>query len=459
MADLPVLDAQDLSIVGCLVTRAGVFPRGEVRVRDGKIVARLTEVSNAAYSERIDVGEAFVLPGIIDPHVHSLSAPTEGVEAATRSAAAGGVTTIMEMPFDQEAPVWTVDRLKAKRQLVAREAHVDVALYATVRPGGGVGEVAPLAAAGATCFKVSTYHTDPNRFPRTPDDELLEVFAAVAATGRRICVHAEIDEIVKAKIAENRSSGADPLAHCRSRPPVTETAAVAHVLELARPSGVKIHLCHMSLPRSFALIRAYAAAGMPASGEVCPHYLTFAEADMSAYGARLKVNPPVRSRADVEGLWARLRAGQVDAIASDHAPWPLAQKNEPNIFDNASGAPGVETLLPVVASEALARGVDIRMVAAVTSWRPAELFGLDHRKGDLVPGLDADLVIYDPRASYVLQEGQLHSNAGWSPFNGMRLSGRVILTVSRGAVVWDGKSVVSDPGRGQLITYCSPVAR
>lgn len=455
MGRIPDLDAQDLSVVGCLVTRAGVLRRGEIRVRAGKIVARLPEVSDAACSERIDVGEAFVLPGVIDPHVHSLSTPTEGIEAATRSAAAGGVTTVMEMPFDQEAPVWTVERLKAKRNMVVREAHVDVALYATVRPGGGISEVGPMAEAGASSFKVSTYHTDPDRFPRTPDDELLEVFAAIAATGRRVCVHAENDEIVKAKLDRLKPTGSDPLAHCRARPPVTETAAVAHVLEIARATGVKVHLCHMSLPRSFDLIRSYAREGMPASGEVCPHYLTFTQDDMTAYGARLKINPPVRSGSDVDGLWSRLRGGQVDAIASDHAPWPLEQKNEPNIFDNASGAPGVETLLPVVASEALARGLDIRTVAAATSWRPAELFGLGHRKGDLAPGLDADLAIYDPRVAYVIDEAELHSNAGWSPFHGMSSRGRVTLTLSRGQVVWNGKHVVSSPGRGQLITFAA----
>src|SRR5690606_23880757 len=146
--------------------------------------------------------------------------------------------------------------------------------------------------AGAACFKVSMYHTDPRRFPRTPDDELLAVFEAIAATGRRVCVHAENDEIVRAKVAELRERGElDPRLHCAARPPVSETAAVANVLELARDIGVRLHFCHISTPRSVDLVRQHARDGKPVSVEVCPHYLTLTEDDMGARGAWMKCNP------------------------------------------------------------------------------------------------------------------------------------------------------------------------
>lgn len=443
----------DLAVIGHVVCRAGRFPRGEVRIREGRVVAVSPTPGEARRREQIDVGDAYVLPGVIDPHVHSLSHPGEGVSAATRSAAAGGVTTVMEMPFDSTGPIWTAGRLTAKRQMVANEAHVDVALYATVRPGGGAGEIPGLAGAGAACFKVSTYHTDPERFPRTPDNEMLEVFRAIAATGRRVCLHAENDEIVKALVAALRADGErDPRLHCASRPPVTETAAVANALELSRGTGVKLHFCHLSLPRSVELVRSYARQGVPATGEVCPHYLTFAEDDMLVHGARLKINPPVRADADVDGLWELLRADAIDALASDHAPWPLSEKDRPNIFDNSSGAPGVETLLPVVASEGLhRRGVSIESLVRATSWRPAAIFGLGHRKGDLRPGLDADIAVFDPSAEWTLDEANQHSNAGWSPYHGRALRGRVTMTISRGEVVYDGKQVTSVPGRGRIV--------
>lgn len=445
----------DLSVVGHVVCRSGRYPRGEVRIRDGRVAAVAPQVTGDPCEQQIDVGDAYVLPGVIDPHVHSLSDPREGIAAATRAAAAGGVTTILEMPFDKAGPVWTADRVKAKREIVLQEAHVDVGLFATVRPGNGVREVPALAAAGAVTFKVSTYHTDPNRFPRIPDNELVEVFRAIAATERRVCVHAENDEIVRNLVAELRDTGStDPRAHCAARPAVSETAAVANTLELARAADAKVHFVHMSLPHSIDLVRSAVRRGVDASAEVCPQYLIFTEEDMLSLGARAKVNPPPRTRADVDGLWAWLAADEIDALSSDHAPWPLSEKNKPNIFDNASGAPGVETLFPVCAAVGLhERGVSIESLARATSWRPAELFGIGHRKGDLRPGLDADITVFDPSREWTLDEATMQSNAGWSPFHGRTLRGRVTMTISRGEVIYDGEQVTAKPGRGRLVTF------
>ena len=444
----------DLSLVGHVVSSTENFPRGEVRIRDGHIVSVSGTASEEPYGQRIDVGDKLILPGVIDPHVHCLSYEGEGIEAGTRSAAAGGVTTILEMPFDAEGPIWSVPAFQEKRTRVEREAHVDVGMYATVKPGGeGIKEISGLAEAGACCFKVSTFHTDPNRFPRTPDNELIEVFEEIAQTGRRVCVHAENNEIVQAKVEELKDRGEeDPRLHCAARPPVTETAAVANVLELGREIGVKLHFCHISTPRAVDLVRWYSSEGSPATVEVCPHYLTLTEKDMLERGAWLKCNPPLRTSEDVDGLWERFREGQIDAIASDHAPWPRHYKDKKNIFDNASGGPGVETLLPVTASEALhTRGIDPSELVRTTSTRVASAFGLDDRKGDLRAGLDADIVVFDADHKWVLDEAQLHSTAGWSPFHGRALQGRVEMTFSRGELIWDGTKVLSQPGRGRFL--------
>ncbi|NDZ78686.1 amidohydrolase family protein [Streptomyces sp. SID10853] len=445
----------DLSVVGHVVCRAGNYPRGEVRIRDGRIVEVLPEAGDAPHRERIDAGSSYVLPGVIDPHVHALSDPREGVEAATRAAAAGGVTTILEMPFDQSGPIWTAARVEAKKQMVAEQAHVDVGLFATVRPGGGVAEVAAMAEAGAVTFKVSTYHTHADRFPRTPDDEMVEVFRAIAATGRRVCVHAENDEIVRKLVEELYATGTeDPRAHCAARPPVTETAAVANTLELARTAGAKVHFVHMSLPHSIDLVQAYARQGVDATAEVCPQYLMFTEDDMASMGTRIKVNPPVRTRQDTDGMWSRLAADAIDTLSSDHAPWPIVEKDKPNIFDNASGAPGVETLFPVTAAIGLhERGVSIESLVRVSSWRPAELFGIGHRKGDLRAGLDGDVVVFDPEAEWEVDETVMQSNAGWSPFHGLKLRGRVTRTISRGETVHQDGKLSSRPGRGRLVEF------
>jgi allantoinase len=443
----------DLSIVGRIVRHDGAPARGEIVVADGRIVeVRPSEPGDERADKRIDVGSSFLLPGAIDCHVHSGSHPGEGIGALTRSAAAGGVTTVVDMPYDAEAPVVDPGVFAEKATRIAREAHVDVALLGTVRPGTGAADVAPLVGAGVVGFKLSLFCTDPRRFPRIPDEQFIEVLAAIGRAGSIACVHAENEEIIKPLVAKARSSGASaPIDHCRSRPPVSETQAVLTALEYAREAGGHLHLCHLSLPRSVDLAAAYAAEGTAVSVETCPHYLCFSEDDMAAQKGRLKINPPLRSAADREGLWRRVSDGTVDVVASDHAPWPLADKTKPDIFDNHSGAPGVETLLAVLATRLLSRGGSMSDLARLISTTPAALFGLADRKGSLEVGMDADIVAFDPEATVTIDGGSLHSNAGWSPYDGMTCDGRVVLTVSRGEVVWDGSRLHGTPGRGRLL--------
>jgi len=432
----------DLVIAGRVRVETGEWARGEVRVTGERIVEISTDVGRRPAMRRIDVGEAFVLPGVVDAHVHCLSHPGEGVAAATAAAAAGGVTTIVEMPFDHDGPINTVDRFNAKRELIENQAHVDVAMLATLAPGGGWRAAQDLADAGAGGFKVSLFETDPRRFPRIDDAELLEVMAAVAGTGRALCVHAENNEIVSSLIASERQRNPlDPGAHSRSRPPVSETLGVLTALEIARAQGTRLHLCHLSLLRSVDLVRWYGAEGLDVSLETCPHYLSFTAGDLARHRGRLKINPPLRETSDLEGLWSRLISGAVDVIASDHAPWPALNKDHAEIFANHSGVPGVETILPVTFSGGLDRGDDAVAAAvdALTA-NPARRFGLGDRKGRLEAGFDADIAVFDPAGAQTLDEAALHSNADWSPYHGRPVRGRVSLTVLRGRVVWDGRS-------------------
>ena len=202
--------------------------RGEILVAGGRIVeVRPGEPATGSATRRIDVGAAYLLPGAIDCHVHSGSTTAEGIHALTAAAAAGGVTTVIDMPYDVAAPVVSPEIMAAKRERVRREALVDVALLGTVRPGSGAKDVGPLVAAGAVGFKLSLFGTDPQRFPRIPDDQLLEVLAAIVENASVACVHAENEEIIKPLLARARDSGeSSPIAHCRSRPPVSETQAV-----------------------------------------------------------------------------------------------------------------------------------------------------------------------------------------------------------------------------------------
>lgn len=451
-------EALDLIVAGRVLSDDGSWQPGEVSVRGERIADVHTGRSASTASKRLDVGDAYLLPGMVDAHVHCRSSRGEGITAATRAAAAGGVTTIVEMPFDWDGPVNTAELIQSKRDMVDRDAVVDVALLGTIEPGGGWTRAAEMAAAGACGFKVSLFDTDPLRFPRTDDADLLDALAAIADTGRTVCVHAENNEIVKALIARYRGEAPhDPLSHSRSRPPVSETMAVLTALEAATATGARLHLCHLSLPRSVDLVRWFARDGLDVTLETCPHYLVFTEQDMVRLGGRAKINPPLRPAAAREGLWERLSDGRVDIVSSDHAPWPLAQKSKEAIFDNHSGAPGVETTLPVVLGAAVARGGGaVAQVLAAMSSRPAERYGLGRCKGRLARGYDADLVVFDPDQRWKVSSGAMRSNAGWTPYDGRELTGRVTLTMVRGQVVYDGSTVVGGPGTGRFVTSAVP---
>ena len=321
--------------------------------------------------------------------MHTRSAPTEGIERCTRAAAAGGVTTIVDMPYDAGGPIDSLDAFEAKVADVEREAHVDVALWATVPPRGPIDHVQALVDAGAAAFKLSTFETHPQRFPRIPDGQLLIAFSRIAAAGGLAGVHAENDEIVRAGIAAEQAAGngGDPLAHARSRPPVAEHEAIARCLELARATGVRLHVCHVSTPRGVELVRAARADGVDVSAETCPHYLLLDESELLRLGGEAKINPPLRA--------APLSADGLDLISSDHVGWPRERKHGADIFALASGAPGVELLVPLVHD-----ALGARALARLVSEAPARRFGLWPRKGNLDPGADADVLVLDPTVEW-----------------------------------------------------------
>jgi allantoinase len=420
-------------IAGRMLGPDGAPERAELTIADG----RIESVGDASPSA-LDFGDALLLPGAVDVHVHTRSYAGEGIAACTRAAAAGGVTTIVDMPYDASGPIDSLAAFEAKIADVDSEAHIDVALWATVPPRGSLDEVGALVDAGAAAFKLSTFETHPERFPRIPDGQLLAAFASIAAAGGLAGVHAENDEIVRAGIAAELAAGhgADPLAHARSRPPVAETEAIGRCLELARATGVRLHVCHVSTPRGVALVRAARAEGVDVTAESCPHYLLLDESDLLRRRGEAKINPPLRE--------AALPPGGLDLISSDHVGWPRERKRGgTDIFAAASGAPGVELLVPLVHDL-----LGARALSELVSEAPARRFGLWPRKGNLAPGADADMLVLDPSAEWEIEPGALITPAGWSPYAGRRVRGRVIAAFSRGVQVWDGSAVTSAPGHG-----------
>jgi allantoinase len=409
--------------------------RAALTIRDGVI-----ESVGAPAPGARDFGDALLLPGGVDVHVHTRSYEGEGIGSCTAAAAAGGVTTIVDMPYDAAGPIDSLEAFEEKARDVDREAHVDVGLWATVPPAGPLTDVRPLVEAGAAAFKLSTFETHPVRFPRIPDGQLLAAFAAIAAAGGLAGVHAENDEIVRAGIAAERAAGHahDPLAHARSRPPVAEHEAIARVLELARATGVSLHVCHVSTPRGVELVLAARCDGVDVSAETCPHYLLLDASELARRGGEAKINPPLRETPlPVHGL---------DLIASDHVGWPPERKRGPDIFALSSGAPGVELIVPLV-HDALGPEALARLLAEA----PARRFGLWPRKGSLAPGADGDVLVLDPEQEWEIDPAALVTPAGWSPYRGRRIRGRVVAAFSRGVQVWDGQQVLVASGHGRFV--------
>lgn len=442
----------DLLIRGNVVTPSGVLEDGWVTVKGEKIAAVGTGTEPPA-SQRLDAGTSYVMPGLIDGQTHAGSQfGFSGVEFATKAGIAGGITTIVDMPYDEPQPVDSVAVLNEKVAAIARHALADVALYGTVSKVPSVDNIRGLVDAGVAAFKISSFENHPTRFPRITNEHALTLLETVAHTKVPVGLHNEDQEIVKATIARLVEQGKTaPEHHDESRPISAELTATVNFLELGAASGAHVHIVHISTPRGFDIVRQYADSGVRATAEMCIHYLHFdAAEDIQRLGALMKVNPPIRSNVR-EALWQELKNGNVAFVSSDHSAWPLARKQSPSIYQVAAGIPGLETLAPAFFSGLKRRGEDAAVQTAyLMAEQPARFFGLWPRKGALVPGADADITIMDP-TPWTYRAGQPHDTLGWSPFDGEQFDARATATFVRGRKVWDGQKVTVEPGHGRYV--------
>jgi allantoinase len=443
----------DLVLKGTLVLADRVVQSGFVAVRDG-LVTLLGQGAMPAAREKHDLGAALIMPGAIDAQVHSLSQRNqEDFIWSTRAAAAGGVTTIVDMPYDEGNLVCSAEAVKGKIAHAEQQARVDFALYGTIDPEEGAVRIAEQAEAGVAAFKFSTFGTDPKRFPRIPPALLAECFAEVAKTGLTAGVHNESDEYVHAAMAKVKAAGiTDYTAHGLSRPPLTELLAMLKIYEIGAHTGCPAHVVHCSLARGYEIAAGYRAQGYAATVECLIHYLTLdEETDAKRLAGRSKCNPPIRRRAEVEALWRQLAAGNVTLLSTDHVSWSLDRKTNPDMLANASGLPGLETMIPLFVKGAMERGVPLSWGARLMAYNPARHFRLEHVKGALEPGKHADIAVLTPEP-YVYDASKTGNNvAGWSPYDGMTLPYRVAATYSRGELVYDGKTVLAKPGKGRFV--------
>lgn len=444
--------AYDLLVRGDLVLPDRVVPDGTLAVADGEIAAVFESGASPAGGEVRDYSGRYVMPGVVDTHVHAGSFETEDIASTTAAAARGGVTTIVDMPYDRMEPVMGIARLQEKIAQVQAQAVVDVGLYGTMAKVGGVAALEELVAGGVCAFKFSLFEYDARRFPRIADGDLLAAFEILSDANVPIVLHNELQEVVEYKLehALDTPEEDDPYAHGRTHPPVAETAASAKALDFAYWTGARLHLAHCTLPHTFRLIDWYRGLGAAVSGETCVHYLALSELDVARMGPIAKVNPPIRDEDSMDELWRLLREGKIASVSTDHAPWPIETKQR-SILRASAGMPGLESFLPILLTDGESRGFPLPELLGYVTWRAAEIFGVGDRKGRLAVGLDADLTIFDPRTPWLFEASASCTGAKWSPFDGRELVGRVEATYVRGHLVYADDQLIASPGTGRWL--------
>jgi allantoinase len=438
----------------------------ELLVRRGRIeaVASPREVDRAS-AEVVSLGGRLVLPGAIDGHVH-FDDPgfthRETFETGTRAAAAGGVTTVVDMPCTSLPPVTNAASLAHKLSVVAPKAHVDFMFWGgvsgnTYREGTWRADFAGLAEEGVAAFKLYLL-SGMETFRDLAPAEVREVLFEARRRGVPVGVHAEDRALVLEATGRIRAAGGvAPRDYAASRPAGAEVAAVATLRELCRETGARVHVVHLASGEALAEVESARREGLPFSAETCPHYLAFTGEDLDRLGALLKTAPVVKGAADREALWAGLASGALQHVATDHAAgeWPR-EKSTGSIWTDYGGVPGVELMVPYLWSEGVRKGrITLERMVELVSSEPARFFGVGARKGKLEPGFDADLVVLDRDEPWTVEPERLHGLNRYTPFAGWTFTGRVAATVVRGETVFErgsgGAERFLPPGTGRFV--------
>lgn len=415
----------DLGIEGGTVITSRGQLRANVYVSDGKISAVTGDLMPA--NERVDAGGLFVMPGMIDAHVHFMdpsATEREDFITGSRAAAGAGVTTVIE--HTHSGPVRTAADLQEKAAYLRGRSHVDFALgaHAWVEMADQVGPVWRAGAAFIKAFTCTT-HGVPGHNPA----QLLTLMQACAEAGATCLVHCEEESLTaNAAIALHHAHREDGGIVPAWRNREAELVAVATAAELAHSSGARVVVAHASNQEVLSLARPSCLI------ESCPQYLMLLEAEVLDKGSLRKFTPPARARseADLEAMWAALADGSIDYMSSDHAPATIEQKRAGSIWDVHFGLPGIDTTFAVLLDGAHRGLITYERAVEVYSEKPAAIYGLSPRKGSLKPGADADIVIVDPSARWTVQDSDVRSKAGWSPFSGRTFVGRAVRTFLRG---------------------------
>jgi allantoinase len=441
---------------GTVATESAVFA-ADVVIEGGRIAALAAPGAESAADELINASGLVVMPGAIDMHAHFEDpghTEREDFTTGTMAAAAGGITTVFEHPLTYP-PVTTTALYTEKRDMAERKVVVDFGLWGALT-APSIPEIAGQWAEGAAGFKAFMPVSDPS-YPNVSDAEFLDGMREVGAVGGLVLVHAESDSLLQAGIARMRAQGRrDALAHHEARPPFVEEEAVHRALYLAAHAGVRIQIVHVSSPVSAELVRAEKRAGRPVTMEICPHHLLLDLDDLVRLGPYGVCAPALRERGLVERLWDFVLDGTADCLVSDHSAYTRAEKDAgyEDIFESPLGCQVMQETVPLVLDEAFhRRGLPLDAFVRFASANAARISGTYPRKGTLLPGADADVVLWDLESEWQVDaRNQQFSRNPWSPFDGRRARARVARTLARGETVYAGGEILAEPGTGRFLS-------
>ncbi len=430
--------------------RAGRLTRANILIEDGSIEYVGVRRTKGA-DKRIDAKGRVILPGLVDGHAH-LHDPAftnrEDFTTGTSAAAAGGVTTVVEMVLS--TPVDTPDRVKAKIELGRRSSLIDFSLHAGMMNLNNLPNIAAIASLGVRSFKAFTCKPY-----RADDHTLMSLMRETSMRNSILNVHAEDEQTANENFDRLTAEGRkDPMAHVEWKPNMAEERAVRNVVEFSRMLKARLHISHMSTREGVEIVRKNKRLRVRVTAETCPHYLTFTREDMEKQGPYLKMNPSLKGPKDVQALWKGLRDGTIDMVTSEHAPGERAEKEVgwTDIWKAWGGVPAIETMLPVLLSE----GVNKRQLSLMTLQRvccenPARIFGFYPRKGAIQKDADADLVIVDLKIKRKVKAEALHYKVEWTPYEGWTLRGWPILAMRRGKPLYEDEQVIGKPGAADFL--------
>jgi allantoinase len=434
-----------------------VFPDGtkaaSVHIQDGVIVSISPYDSAPARAELIEVDDdSVVMPGLVDTHVH-INEPGrtswEGFATATRAAAAGGITTLVDMPLNSVPPTTSLAGFREKLEAARSQSYVDVGFWGGVVPGN-TGELAPLFAAGVVGFKCFLIHSGVDEFPNVTEGDLRLAMPELTKLGAVLIVHAE----VPGPISET-GTPAGPTQYSTflaSRPRAAENEAVELMVKLSGEFGTRVHIVHHSSADALPMLSAAKREGLKITAETCPHYLAFAAEDIPDGATEFKCCPPIRERENREQLWSALGDGTIDMIVSDHSPCPPEMKlRDTGDFMQAwGGISSLQLRLPIVWTQGKGRGFGLAEMARWLCSAPAELVGLSARKGAIAVGKDADIAIWNPAKRFSVEGNVLQHRHKLTPYQGRVLKGVVEKTFLRGRKIYDDGEFLGEP-RGRLL--------